>query len=469
MNRVRQKAFTDNNAAASNMICFQFYGKICDTMITRNDSAGIRNQIEKIEYIVIVKQPGDNFVASVPVTTGSSANEIFKSIRDYFECNKISLQNVIAIGCDGAPVNTGVENGIVRRFEELLGRPVQWIICILHLNELVFHRLFKFLDSSSSSPHGYSSDLGQQLLICETLKPVKFKRISLDVDQLPANIDQWNLTNDQKYLLEMAKAIDAGYLSEKLSKQKPGKMHKARWVTTMSRILRVYVSFKNCPLVLQILVYYIMKIYIPVLLAIKDKPSFIHGSRHLHLLISLSQQYFDTKEYTAVYNEIKNTINNNGYFANSESILLSMITDSDQCIRKMGYDLIITARLTRSEDSASHVRFFEKPRNINFNAKHYSNIIKLNLSHINEPPVLQKFKLSIQDLQQLSRSDDVINIDEIPSHTQATERYVQVTAQQVRRTSNIKSQQGAIHNSAAYRKAMPKFDAVKDFRLPSSF
>lgn len=113
-------------------------------MITRNDSAGIRNQIEKIEYIVIVKQPGDNFVASVPVTTGSSANEIFKSIRDYFECNKISLQNVIAIGCDGAPVNTGVENGIVRRFEELLGRPVQWIICILHLNELVFHRLFKF-------------------------------------------------------------------------------------------------------------------------------------------------------------------------------------------------------------------------------------------------------------------------------------------------------------------------------------
>lgn len=244
LNRVRLKALADNNAAASNMICFQFDGKICDTMVTRNDAAGRRNVLEKIEYIVVVKQPGDNFVASVPATTGSSADEIFKSIRDHFESNNIVLQNVVAIGCDGAPVNTGVENGIIRRFEELLGRPVQWIICILHLNELVFHRLFKLLDSSSCSPQGYSSDLGQQLLICETLKPVKFKRIGLDINELPKNIDQWNLTNDQKYLLDMAKAVSAGYLSEKLYKQKPGKMHKARWVTTMSRILSVCVSSK---------------------------------------------------------------------------------------------------------------------------------------------------------------------------------------------------------------------------------
>lgn len=467
LNRTRQNALIQKNKTASGMVCFQFDRKICDTLVTHTDIAGRRNELKKIEFIIVVKQPGDVFVASVPVTSGSSAAEIFTNIKDHFEKNKMSLQNVVAIGCDGAPVNTGVENGIVRRFEEFLGRPVQWIVCILHLNELIFHRVFAFLDNSSCSPFGYSSDLGHQLLICETLKPVKFDPIKLDIHQLPTNIDDWNLTSDQKYLLEMAKSIDAGNISEKLSRQKPGKMHKARWITTMSRLLRVYVSVKDPSIVLRVLVQYIMKVYLPVLLAIKSKPSFVHGSRHLHLLVSLSKQYFGNKEYTTVYNEIKNVVNNNGYFANSENILLSMITDEDKTIRKEVYDFIITARLTRSDNESSNVRYFEKPRNINFNANHYSQLIKLNFNNISEPPILKKFNFSLKNLHELSCSDDIIQIEEIPSHTQATERYVQVTAQQVKRTSNINLQQGAIHNTASYRKAMPKFDTVKDFQMPS--
>lgn len=469
LNRTRQTNLARSNKAASDMICFQFDGKICDTLVTNNDLAKRRNEVKKIEYIVIVKQPGDVFVASIPITSRSSAANIFDAMKEYLKKNDISLRNVVAIGCDGAPVNTGVENGIIRRFEEFLGWPIQWIVCLLHLNELMFHRLFALLDSSSCSPHGYASELGHQLQVCETLKIVKFNRIKLDIDKLPANIDDWNLTSDQKYLLELAKAIDGGIVSDKLAKQKPGNMHKARWATTMSRTLRVYASVKHPSIILQILVTYIMKVYIPVLLAIKGQPSFVHGSRHLHLLCSLCQRYFDKKEpaYSSAYKEMKNTVNNNGYFANCESILLAMITDQDQHIRKMAYDYIITARLIRHEAAADVVRFFEKPNNINFGAKHYSNLIRINLDNIWEPPVLQTMKLSVQDLQELRLSHDIIQIPEIPSHTQATERYVQVTAQQVKRTSNIQLQQGAIHNTATYRSAMPKFNSVRDFNMPS--
>lgn len=239
LNRTREKIVNHNNKKASNMYSFQFDGKLCNTLVTNDADAGKRNEIKKIEYIVVVKQPEDVFVASIPVTS-SGADEIFNCMKDYFIKNKISLNNVVAIGCDGAPVNTGVANGIIRRFEELLGRPVQWIICILHLNELIFHRLFKFLDKSSCSPQSYSSELGNQLLKCEECKPVKFKRIVLDIHRLPANIQDWNLTSDQKYLLEIAKAVNAGNLKEQLANKKPGTMHKARWITTMSRILRTY-------------------------------------------------------------------------------------------------------------------------------------------------------------------------------------------------------------------------------------
>lgn len=463
LKRERLKIGAQNNRTSSGMHCFQFDGKICNTLV----STGSRNELRKIDYLTVVKQPGDIFVASIPVTS-SSANDIFICMKDYFTQNNISINNVLAIGCDGAPVNTGVEHGIIRRFEELLERPLQWLICLLRLNELAFHRLFKFLDNSSCSPSGYSSELGNQLLNCEKLKPVKFKRIELDFNRLPLNIDDWHLTNDQKYLLELAKAINSGYLNDVIAKQKPGVMNKARWVTTMARILRLYVSLKNPSKVISILALYIIKIYIPVLLSIKENPSFVHGSRHLHLLICLSQEYFDKPEYEAIYQEIKKTITNNGYFAHSENILMAMITDKDIIIRKMGYDYIILSRLTRRVEEYPNVRFFEKPIHINFNARHYYNLINMNLANIIQPPILHKYELTIQELQILSDADDIIEIDEIPSHTQATERYVQVTAQQVRRTSNVKLQQGAIHNTADFRKLTPKFRSSTDFKLPST-
>lgn len=82
--------------------------------------------------------------------------------------------------------------------------------------------------------------------------------------------------------------------------------------------------------------------------------------------------------------------------------------------------------------------------------------------------MLHKYNLSLEELQRLSNADESLNIDKIPAHTQATERYVQITAQQVQRTSSVQHQQGAIHGTAIFRKSMPKFGTVKDFALPSA-
>lgn len=95
LNRTRQKVLLDKNKTASGMICFQFDGKICDTLVTHNDVAGRRNEIEEIEYMVVVKQPDDIFVASIPIIKNSSADEIFNGIKNHFELNKISMENVV--------------------------------------------------------------------------------------------------------------------------------------------------------------------------------------------------------------------------------------------------------------------------------------------------------------------------------------------------------------------------------------
>lgn len=50
---------------------------------------------------------------------------------------------VVAIGCDGTSVNTGIKGCLIRVLEEHTKRPLQWLICQLHLNELPLRHIFK--------------------------------------------------------------------------------------------------------------------------------------------------------------------------------------------------------------------------------------------------------------------------------------------------------------------------------------
>ena len=43
---------------------------------------------------------------------------------------------LILIKCDGANVNIGYKGGAIRCLEMFLKRPLQWVICELHHNEV---------------------------------------------------------------------------------------------------------------------------------------------------------------------------------------------------------------------------------------------------------------------------------------------------------------------------------------------
>ena len=45
------------------------------------------------------------------------------------------LEQVKAVGCDGIVTNTGWKNGVISQLELFLGRPIQWLLCLLHTNE----------------------------------------------------------------------------------------------------------------------------------------------------------------------------------------------------------------------------------------------------------------------------------------------------------------------------------------------
>nr|XP_047123231.1 uncharacterized protein LOC124806410 [Hydra vulgaris] len=62
-----------------------------------------------------------------------------------------SVENIKGVVCDGTNNNTDKGNGIIRKLEEKLGRLIQWLVCLLHCNELPFRRFFAGVDFSQTT------------------------------------------------------------------------------------------------------------------------------------------------------------------------------------------------------------------------------------------------------------------------------------------------------------------------------
>ena len=98
--------------------------------------------------------------------TGSSKN-ISKEILEVLN-SSLKSSNGQAIGCDGTNVITGTKNGVIVALERALSRPLQWIVCQLHGNELPLRYLMQKLDGKTSGPTGFTEEIGKALKDCET-------------------------------------------------------------------------------------------------------------------------------------------------------------------------------------------------------------------------------------------------------------------------------------------------------------
>ena len=76
-------------------------------------------------------------------------------------------------GTDGTASMTGNKAGFIRCLEEKLGRPLQWVVCLLHCNELPLRHVFPELDGTTKSPDSFSEPVGKILNGKVSTWPVK--------------------------------------------------------------------------------------------------------------------------------------------------------------------------------------------------------------------------------------------------------------------------------------------------------
>lgn len=442
----------------SKMQCFFFDGKKDNNRewIKKGDCL-VQDNSMSFDNITLVQQPGDIYMGFATVAK-SEAVCIFNAIKEHFSENEINLSNVCAIGCDGAPTNTGSTGGVIQFFESLLNRPIHWIICLIHLLDLLMKAVLKQIGELTKGPSEYAGSIGRHLNTCHTLPIVSFKKVKLE--NMPDMSGTFKLTSDQKDLYEFSKAVDSGVFPEKLEILKLGPLSGARWFTTALRILRLYVSVKNPSKNLEEIVRFIQIVYVPCLFWIKRYPSWIQGPRHLFRMLSFARNL-----RSDIFIAIRNKISNNSYFAHSENVLLSMIVDEDEIIRREGYQKIINIRKGSTEYYLlGDVRVFKTPKLQFINdisSNHYSQMIDWDNQNIYEPPYTQN--LSLDQLEMYKESQAILDVPNLPCHSQATEFCVQLVSDAVKRVVGHESQDACVKTKLSARRLMPVFGTKKDF------
>lgn len=405
------------------------------------------------EHYTLVQEPNSIYIGHITVPS-SEAKVICSEMLDFFKNESISLDSLIAVGCDGTNVNTGVNGGVIRLMEEALNRPLQWCICLLHANELPLRHLLKFIDGKTKGPGVFSGPIGKAIQHCENLEVIQYTPITGQA--LSFNLEDMKLSSDQKYLYDICKAISTGVFPENLAAMKPGPVVHSRWLTTACRILRLYAGTENPETSLIAMVTFIMKVYAPMWFSIKRKPLCTDGPQHIWKMIHLSE-YLEKNLKDIIYPVIQR----NSFFAHPENILLAMIVDERPHVRQLAYRRIMASR--KSVSSYAGVRKFAVPK-INFSAKEYFELIEWQELGRCEPP-LTKTIPDNEILFAISNEDYHLKIDspKFPCHTQSTERHVQIVTEAAKRVCGQDQRHGFILAKIQSRNIMDTFNTKSEF------
>lgn len=432
-------------------------GRKDDTLVVDLAHSKRFRRVKKEEHYSLIQEPGSVYIGHVTPTSGSS-EDIVTSIISYLSGRGISLEKLVVIGCDGTAVNTGWKNGLIRRIEIHLGKPLQWAVCLLHFNELPFRHLFQYLDGKSTGPKSLRGPIGEKLSGCEKRPVIGFKSIGC---QIPT-IDRSILSKDQQYLLDISMAIKSGNCKEDLAVRDPGPLSHSRWLTTANRTLRLYLSEESPTPELQEIVVFILKSYMPMWFSIKTSKYFTEGPKLVYQSIQ-SSRYLPED----LRNIVDPVIERNGFFAHPEHLMLAMTQDNTKHIRDLGLRRILKAR--QLDQKRTTIRTFMPPK-LNFKAQDYSEIINWMDCDLSSPPLLKD--ISDDEIKSHIQSDSVPNWDitfkTFPVHTQAVERCVKLVTEASGKVCGAESRDGFIRTTLLSRSTMPNFAHKSDFKVPSA-
>jgi len=452
--RARQQLRKDlrANANEEDVTALFFDGRKDKTLVKEYIEGKWYGDKQTEDHYVLIGEPGTSYLSHITLERGTAAC-IADGLHRAIEEMGIT-DNIKAVGADSTPVNTGHRGGAIRLLEIRLGRALQWIICQLHLNELPFRHLCTALIGGTEGPANWEGPIGKALPTCELL-PISetgFQSIP-DGEPLP-EIDLDVLSTDQAYLYKIVTAVRTGVISDDLLREKPGQMSLARWVTTGSRVCRLYVATSKPTKELVILTRFVVCVYGPMWFRIKSQPKCTDAPKHLlHEIMLQNQMPPACKKVTWP------VVQKNSYWGHQENVLLAMLADGDMANRQAAVDIILAIRQSAA---AAHGRVREFcPPKIRDTVVTLQDLLPPRAECTMEPPLTKH--LSEEELREVV--EEPLNI-EIPGHSQGVERCVKMVTEASHSVYGMEARDGFIRAVVKSRSFMPSFRSKQDFTLP---
>lgn len=149
------------------------------------------------------------------------------------------------------------------------------------MNELLRH-LIQFIDEKQVD-QTRDLTIDKQLEECETFPMVSFTPIS--TKSLIDDINSEDLSSEQKYFLDICRVVSQGNCPPEFLNRTPGKNSHSGWLTTASKIIRLYITTEETSEELTVLATFIARMYAPMWFGIKQKSSIEEGARHFWHII----------------------------------------------------------------------------------------------------------------------------------------------------------------------------------------
>lgn len=213
--RVALRTSSVESLQAEELHAFFFDGR--KDLSLKNQFGRVRKVVQ--DHISMVREPRSLFLSHVTVDEGGArclADTIWNRLLD----KNIDTTTIKAIGCDGTNVNVGRKNGALRFLEMLTKDHVQWLVCLLHTNELPFRVLLLKYVGKTNDPHSFTGPLGAKLKTCQTMPIVAFERMEFGSEL--ENINTAMLNTDKKYLFDICRVISTGVLPDKFEHRATG-------------------------------------------------------------------------------------------------------------------------------------------------------------------------------------------------------------------------------------------------------
>ena len=396
----------------------------------KSDIKEAKNQTKMAEKMTFTNQINGTYLDHVILSNGTGvhiAHQTYEILKKYN-----STESLLSVHSDGCVIHCGHRKGAIRHLENILNRPLQYLICALHLCELVFEKLFKHIDGGLTGPDSYSGPIGAQISRKGGLQRAPMANFNPIVSQVPEVEEEYLNNNDVKKFYVMCQIIHNGPKNVTKAQMSSfqghlGRVNSARWVTSCTNTLAYYAQTENPSDELILIVKIILNLYGPVLFSIKKNWQFFMGTKHYFKILTLSRDLLQTN-YPELHNLVLSTLTTNFYYSHPESILCCMLFDSDEKINKQAIDVIIDVRNRQEKSQNKNVRQFRRPKDhqINFNATNYFNLVNFKdftLKCFNSPPILST--MTVQQIKEKAFDPEILSLS---CHSQSVEKAVYLTS-----------------------------------------